>query len=78
VSEEARALVTEAEARAHLAELADRIAAAQDVLDDSREARDRAIVAYVELGISQARVATWAKVHRKVVFSALAKPRREE
>jgi hypothetical protein len=73
----ARAVTTEADAREHLEELADRAAAAQDVLDDCREARDRAIVAYVEAGFPQAKVAEWAKVHRKVVFTALARPRVE-
>jgi uncharacterized protein (UPF0248 family) len=66
--------VTEGDARLHLEELANRIAAAEDVLDDSREARDRAIVTYAELGIPHRRIAEWAKCHRKVVYKALAKP----
>jgi hypothetical protein len=66
-------VLTQIEARRHLEELADRVAAAQDVLDDAREARDRCIVAYVEAGYEQATVARWAKVHRKGVFVALAR-----
>ncbi len=73
-----RPMVTESDARRHLEELADRIAAAEDVLEDCREARDRAIVAYAESGIPQRRLAVWAKCDRKVVYKAMAKPLREE
>jgi hypothetical protein len=62
------------DARRHLEELADRIAAADDVLEDCREARDRAMVAYVEAGIPQVRVAVWAKVDKRTVARALARP----
>lgn len=70
-------VATETEARRRLGELADRVAAAQDVLDDAREARDRAIVETVDQGFPQARVAVWAKIHRRGVFAALARPRRD-
>ncbi len=64
-------VLTEAEARRGLEELADRVAAAQDVLDDARAARDAGIVRLVDVGYRQNVVARWAKVHPKQVFDAL-------
>lgn len=68
-----RPVIAPAEARHHLIELADRVAAAQDVLDDARMARNLAILAYCDAGYEKATVARWAKVDRKVVHDVLAR-----
>lgn len=74
-SEAPAVALTEADAQAHLEELALRVAATQDAADDARELRDLAIVEYIDAGHSQAKVASWAKVSRKRVHDVLSVPR---
>lgn len=61
------------EARRHLAQLADRVAAARDHYEDELEVRDEAIVRYVEAGLSEHLVAQWAKISKRQARRALAK-----
>jgi len=59
------------DARKRLGALADRVAAAQDHLDDERAARDAAIVECVEAGHHIRAVAQWARVSERRVGSIL-------
>lgn len=61
------------EARRHLSTLADRVAAARDHYEDELEARDAAIVRYVEAGLPEYLAADWSKISKRQARRALAK-----
>lgn len=63
----------QSEARRHLGELADRVAASRDHLEDELAVRDEAIVRYVEAGLSEHLVAQWSKISKRQARRALAK-----
>ena len=60
-----------------LNEAGDRVAAAQDVLEDERELRDGLIVQAHEAGWSQAKIWKAAKISERRVGAILSRPPRE-